>query len=105
MRSSRPLIMQIAILHFGHFTALNEVTGLFSPQGHLSGRQVFGTFEDAPDVLTFSADLLAAIERCQLVVCRNTNLSERVSERNSQIVRSKSMEQMRDFYDLVLNHL
>ena len=31
--------------------------------------------------------------------------TERVSERNSQIVRNKSTEQMRDFYNLVLNHL
>ena len=57
MRSSRPLIMQIAILHFGHFTALNEVTGLFSPQGHLSGMLEVGTFKDAADVLASAADV------------------------------------------------
>ena len=58
MRSSRPLIMQIAILHFGHFTALNEVTGLFSPQGHLSGMLEVGTFKDAADVLASAADVI-----------------------------------------------
>ena len=62
MRSSRPLIMQIAILHFGHFTALNEVTGLFSPQGHLSGMLKVGTFKDAADVLASAADVLAAVD-------------------------------------------
>ena len=37
------------------------VTGLSSPQGHLSGMLETGTFADAPDVLASAADVLAAI--------------------------------------------
>ena len=54
--------MQTWFLHFGHFAdLLLEVTGLSSPQEHISGMLAYGTFADAPDVLASAADVLAAI--------------------------------------------
>ena len=48
--------MQVCFPHLIHLADLLMVTGLSSPQGHLSG-----TFADAPDVLASAADVLAAI--------------------------------------------
>ena len=57
-----PFSMQTYLLHFGHLAdLLLMVTGLSSPQGHLSGMLETGTFADAPDVLASAADVLAAI--------------------------------------------
>ena len=40
---------------------MNEVTGLSSPQGHLSGMLEVCIFGNAADVLASAADVLAAI--------------------------------------------
>ena len=78
--------MQVCFPHLIHLADLLMVTGLSSPQGHLSGLLETGTFADAPaakpDVPAAKPDVPAAkpdVPACEFIEIATTNGPELVT--------------------------